>query len=148
MNRNYRILLPRQAIPVSACKGGKKMPLSSLMKAVKLRENKCTLKYPFKYVRNLTVSESTQHYKVAMACRYWLFYSEAFLILKWCTIVAFLPASTNISSMLQDRWMNGRERDKVMFSDQEVFFFIGQEELLFRAFWFCWNSLGMTEQKF
>lgn len=46
------------------------MALSSLMKAVKLRENKYTLKYPFKYVRNLTVSESTQHYKVAMACRF------------------------------------------------------------------------------
>lgn len=70
MNRNYRILLPRQAIPVSACKGGKNMPLSSLMKTVKLREKKCTLKCPFKHVRNLTVSESTQDYKVAMACRY------------------------------------------------------------------------------
>jgi len=48
----------------------KNMPLSSLMKAVKLRENKCTLQYPFKYIRNLSVSESTQHYKVAMAYRY------------------------------------------------------------------------------
>lgn len=45
---------------------GKNMPLSSLVKAVKLKENKCTLKY----VRNLTASEFTQHYKVAMACRY------------------------------------------------------------------------------
>lgn len=45
---------------------GENMPLSSLVKAVKLKENKCTLKY----VRNLTVSEFTQHYKVAIACRY------------------------------------------------------------------------------
>lgn len=42
------------------------MPLSSLVKAVKLKENKCTLKY----VKNLTVSEFTQNYKVAIACRY------------------------------------------------------------------------------
>lgn len=42
------------------------MPLCSLVKAVKLKENKYTLKY----VRNLTVSEFTQHYKVAMAYRY------------------------------------------------------------------------------
>lgn len=45
---------------------GRNIPLSSLVKAVKLKENECTLKY----VRNLTVSEFTQHYKVAMACRY------------------------------------------------------------------------------
>lgn len=45
---------------------GKNIPLSSLVKAVKLKGKKCTLKY----VRNLTVSEFTQHYKVAMACRY------------------------------------------------------------------------------
>lgn len=44
----------------------KNMPLSSLVKAVKLKENKCTLKY----VKNLTVSEFIQHYKVAIACRY------------------------------------------------------------------------------
>lgn len=45
---------------------GKNMPLSSLVKAVKLKENKYTLKY----VWNLTVSEFTQHYKVAMDYRY------------------------------------------------------------------------------
>lgn len=94
---------------------GKNMPLSSLVKAVKLKENKYTLKY----VWNLTVSEFTQHYKVAMDYRYWFYSSEAFLILKWCTEVVFLHSSINISIMLQDRWINGRERDKVMFSDEK-----------------------------
>lgn len=80
------------------------------------------------------MSASTQHYKVAVACRYWLVYSEAFLILKWFTIAAFLHASTNIYSVLQERWMNGGKRDKVMFYDQN--FLLGLEELP------IWSTLG------